>query len=237
MTRPIVVIAHHEETCGGLVLEWMRRIGSVQVVRPLLGQPLPEHHEIGGVVLLGSHHGVYENVPGLATERRWVEQAMCEELPVFGICFGAQLLAQIAGAPVRPASAPERGIHSVNLVCPLTQALEPIEVMQWHQDCITRLPVGGQWLAKGTGEHEVQGFTFGSAAGVQFHPEVTESMLERWSSLPSAPVDCLSWQEKLAKLGHMRSWVVRFLVNHFSMGCETFQQMPLPLPVFAGTLR
>jgi GMP synthase (glutamine-hydrolysing) len=234
MERRFVVVAHHEETCGGLVLQWLKDLGHLTIVRPLQGQALPSLEGVSGVVLLGSHHGVNDPVEGLAEERRWVERALATDVPVFGICFGAQLLAQIGGSPVVRAQRPERGVHPVNLVCSSGLPKERLDVMQWHQDCIARLPAGARWLAKGEGEHEVQAFALGSAAGVQFHPETTAAMLERWSRLPAAPAQCQDWHQALEKLHPMRAWAHAFLVNHF-----TTSRVParLPGPAFAGRLR
>ncbi len=234
MERRFVVVAHHEETCGGLVLQWLKDLGHLTIVRPLQGQALPSLEGVSGVVLLGSHHGVNDPVEGLAEERRWVERALATDVPVFGICFGAQLLAQIGGSPVVRAQRPERGVHPVNLVCSSGLPKERLDVMQWHQDCITRLPAGARWLAQGEGEHQVQAFTWGSAAGVQFHPETTAAMLERWSRLPAAPAQCQDWHQALEKLHPMRAWAHTFLVNHFTTSCVSAR---LPEPVFAGRLR
>ena len=53
-----------------------------------------------------------------------------------------------------------------------------IDVLHWHND-VVGLPAGAQLLARS--EHtKVQAFRIGSALGMQFHLEVTPTLLEEW---------------------------------------------------------
>lgn len=236
MARRFVIVAHHEETCGGLMMEWLDRLGPCEIRRPLQGQALPSLESVTGIVVLGSHHGVNDPVEGLGEERRWLETALARHLPVVGVCFGAQLLAQISGVPVRRATAPERGICPVErLDCPSGKR-QWMAVMQWHEDRISRLPSGARLLVQGPGEHAIQAFQAGSAVGIQFHPETTPSMLQRWAGLPSAPADCLGWMEGLESLQAMRAWMGGVLTQQFA-SLNPSVQGRLPVSVFAGRLR
>ena len=55
------------------------------------------------------------------------------------------------------------------------------DVVQWHFDEVTELPLGAVLLAT-TGDHPVQAFRVGERAwGVQFHPEADAAMVADWA--------------------------------------------------------
>ena len=57
-----------------------------------------------------------------------------------------------------------------------------IDVLHWHNDVVT-LPEGAQPLAK-SAKTKNQAFRFGSALGLQFHLEVTPTLLDEWLDEP-----------------------------------------------------
>ena len=84
-------------------------------------------------------------IPELATEREWLAEALRREMPVLGICLGAQLLARALGAEVRPGERPEIGFAPVEILDPddpILGALAPsTTVLHWHGD-VFDLPDG-----------------------------------------------------------------------------------------------
>jgi GMP synthase-like glutamine amidotransferase len=102
--------------------------------------------------------------------RRLVAQAA----PVFGICFGGQLLATAVGGTVAPMGFRYRGWRTNE------HAAAPIwrgPWLRWHGDFIT-LPESVEVFA--TDHGTVQAFRQGNAVGVQFHPEVDNALLRAW---------------------------------------------------------
>src|SRR5438105_12735775 len=69
-----------------------------------------------GLVVLGGPMNVDETqrYPFLADERRWIRAALDAQLPVLGICLGAQLLASTLGAEVRPRPTKEIGWYTID---------------------------------------------------------------------------------------------------------------------------
>ena len=51
--------------------------------------------------------------PWLADEADFILEAIERDVPLFGVCLGAQLIARAVGARVGPAAAPEVGWHTV----------------------------------------------------------------------------------------------------------------------------
>jgi GMP synthase (glutamine-hydrolysing) len=185
--RPILLAIQHVpwetphrilDACGGL---------DVHTVKPLAGQPLPDHDEVSGAVVMGGPMNVDDHRhPELASEREWLAEAVRRELPVLGICLGAQLLARALGAEVRPAERSELGYAPVEILAPddpILGALAPsTTVLHWHGD-VFDLPDGATRLAR-SNQTEVQAFRHANAWGVLFHPESDFALLEAWLNVP-----------------------------------------------------
>ena len=111
-------------------------------------------------------------------------EALERHLPTFGICLGAELLAEAAGGMTHPCT-PEWGYREVALVAAaandelLGELPAQFGVFQAHTYGFG-LPPEGVALAGTPGE--VQAFRLGDNAwGIQFHPEPTLEMLDGWT--------------------------------------------------------
>ena len=186
--RPILLAIQHVpwegphrilDACGGL---------DVHTVKPLAGQPLPDHDQVAGAVVMGGPMNVdeVEVHPELASEREWLAEAVQRDLPVLGICLGAQLLARALGAEVRAGKGPELGYAPVEILDPddpILGALAPsTTVLHWHGD-VFDLPDGAQRLASSE-LTENQAFRVGNAWGVLFHAEGDLALVEAWLGVP-----------------------------------------------------
>lgn len=130
------------------------------------------------VVPLGAPWSVYD----AATIGAWVGEelgflrtAHNGGVPVFGICFGGQALAAALGGAVELSPEPELGWTIVESSEP--DLVEPGPWFQLHQDR-WQLPPGARELAT-TGVAS-QAFVLGRSMGVQFHPELTATILQAW---------------------------------------------------------
>jgi GMP synthase (glutamine-hydrolysing) len=186
--RPILLAIQHVpwetphrilDACDGL---------AVHTVKPLAGQPLPDHDEVAGAVVMGGPMNVDETDrhPELAGEREWLSEAVRLEVPVLGICLGAQLLASALGADVRPGEGPELGFGPVEVLNPEDPVLGGLApsttVLHWHVD-VFDLPDGAEHLAR-SAQTEVQAFRHGNAWGILFHPEADFALVEAWLAVP-----------------------------------------------------
>ncbi|OWP62357.1 GMP synthase (glutamine-hydrolyzing) [Hymenobacter amundsenii] len=131
--------------------------------------------DIRGVVLSGSPCSVRDAGSPNPDLSRYLGQ-----VPVLGVCYGAQLLAHQQGGEVLPATIREYGrarLTHLNQHHPLLQGLEPgSQVWMSHGDTIKELPAGFLAIA-GTPDVQVAAYEIEGQAtyGIQFHPEVTHS--------------------------------------------------------------
>jgi GMP synthase (glutamine-hydrolysing) len=139
------------------------------------------------LIALGGPISAYDDdhYPFLADEVRVIERSMRHDVPVLGICLGAQLLARALGARVYPGPAKEIGFAPVTLTtkgqasCLGILEREPGPVLHWHGDTFD-LPAGAQHLAA-TDTTPNQAFGLGARVlGLQFHLEADLSRFERW---------------------------------------------------------
>lgn len=151
----------------------------------------PEVRGYDGLVLLGGPMCIrqMDEYPHLKHEIKMIEVAMAENIPVLGICLGAQLVSHALGAKVYPHSEKEIGWYPVSLTeagrqDPLFQHFEEVEpIFQWHGDTFD-LPSGAVHLASSS-TCENQAFRYGEGVyGFQFHMEVDEAMIHRWMKVP-----------------------------------------------------
>ena len=136
------------------------------------------------IILSGGPSSVYESgAPKLD------EALLRSDVPVFGICYGFQVMAATLGGEVGKTGAREYGrteltVHSNS---PLFNGLPKAQqVWMSHGDSVVRAPEGFT-VTGSTGETPVASFESpnGKLAGVQYHPEVVHStygqeILERW---------------------------------------------------------
>lgn len=135
--------------------------------------------------ILGGPIGAYEEdcYPFLLDELALIERRLKMDLPTFGICLGAQLMARALGARVYPGSAKELGFAPITLTdAGLDSCLRffnDVDVLHWHGDTFD-LPAGAKRLASSP-ICQNQAFTYGAnAIAVQFHPEAGGPGFERW---------------------------------------------------------
>jgi GMP synthase (glutamine-hydrolysing) len=132
--------------------------------------------------------------PHLNVEMRCIEYALKREIPVLGICLGAQLLAYTLGGNPRPMTEWEIGWYDLqpthqSVADPVFCALaRPHPVFQWHGYTFD-MPQGAVHLASSP-TCENQAFRYGhNAYGLQCHLELDERLINRWLSLPEYLVD------------------------------------------------
>lgn len=130
---------------------------------------------IKGVILSGSPCSVREENPPIIDVDQFINK-----LPVLGVCFGAQMMAQLNGGEVSPSKIREygRAILEVKSEEDLFKGIETdTQVWMSHGDTITSLPENFEVIAS-TESVNVAAYKVKNQKtwGIQFHPEVTHSV-------------------------------------------------------------
>lgn len=194
MARPKVLVFQHVPyeplgTLDPLLKECGFRIRYVNFGREPESRPTLEKYE--ALIVLGGpmNSDQIDSYPNLVTEVEIIREAIARDMSVLGICLGAQLLAKALGGSVSRNAVREIGWHDVSLTDrgasdPVLSSFAPRQqVFQWHEDGIS-LPPGVIKLAESVAS-SVQAFRFGEHAyGFQFHLEASQSLIERWLTVP-----------------------------------------------------
>jgi GMP synthase (glutamine-hydrolysing) len=172
-----LVLEHEHDAPAALLAEWAAERGiPLEIVRAGSAEA-PDPTGRPFLVTLGSAESAYDDtVPWLAGERSVLDRALEADVPVLGICFGAQHLARALGGQVGRAVRPEVGWLDIETFAP--EIVPPGPWLQWHGDAFS-LPPGAELLARS--EVSPQAFRLGPHLGVQFHPEVTPAVVEGWA--------------------------------------------------------
>lgn len=130
---------------------------------------------VKGVILSGSPFSVRDEkapVPDLG--------AIKGKLPLLGVCYGAQFLANAYGGAVEPAPSREYG-RAMLTICDKNDALlggipQKTQVWMSHGDTITKVPANYTTIASTEDVHNAAFRIEGEQSwGIQFHPEVYHS--------------------------------------------------------------
>jgi GMP synthase (glutamine-hydrolysing) len=186
--RKLLVFQHSAREPLGVFDPMLRRAGFRIRYVNFSRQPdeRPDVSRYNGLVVLGGPMNVdqQDRFPHLTTEVAAIRDALARDIPILGICLGAQLLAAALGAHVRPHTVREIGWYPLHPTPaaghdPLCRHLgERQHVFQWHAYTFD-LPAGAVHLAS-TPTCPNQAFRHGDRAyGLQFHLEADEHLIQR----------------------------------------------------------
>jgi len=186
-------------------------------------------HEIGGtltdaelsgsqaLILMGGPMSANDPDPWVESEIDLIRRALQREIPILGVCLGAQLIAKALGGRVYRNPVKEIGWYQTywteaGRIDPVFGGLpEGVHIFQWHGETFD-IPPGAEWLAY-TKTCAHQAFRAGiNVYGIQFHPEVTAEIIEDWISQDAncgdvrelmRPVDPWLHSQAQAELAHL----------------------------------
>ncbi len=226
MVRKILIIVHQPTSDPGLVGQILRdRSYELERCCPSNSEELPSTMDsYDGVVIFGGPMSANdsETLPFIRAELDWIPMALESGKPFLGICLGAQLLARVLGATVapHPDGMTEIGYFPIMPTSPESEYFNgTLNVYHWHREGF-ELPKGSILLACGK-TFTNQAFRYGNNAyGVQFHPEMTQTMLEKWTTLgahmltlPGAQTPEEQMQKHALYGSSMKNWLEGFLIN------------------------
>jgi len=144
------------------------------VVSVIDGEALPDPSTLQSILITGSSAGVYDKLDWIAPLEDFVRAAYVGQIPMIGVCFGHQLMAQALGGIVRKS---EKGWgigRHVYDVVPGNGIIdgEHIAIAASHQDQVIEPPAGARTiLSSPFTEHAGLLYGNGAAFSVQPHPE------------------------------------------------------------------
>lgn len=176
-TRPGILLQHGELGPPALLGEWLEERGIPFEVHETWRRPLPDLRDFRFVASLGSVHSVLDSEPAwVPAEVAAVREAVGDDVPVLGLCFGGQVLSSALGGGVDRLPRTEIGWIGVE---PATDEIPEGPWLQWHDD-VLRIPPGAAALARSPAGPAA--FRHGRSLGVQFHPEATPEVVASWAA-------------------------------------------------------
>lgn len=158
----------------------------LNIVRPFLGEPLPAPESFQAAVISGSWSMVTEHEAWSERTAEWVKTVVAAGTPLFGVCYGHQLMAYALGGKV---DYHPQGSEVGQLPVALTEAgrddpalshlPESFPVFLSHAQSVLTLPPGAVCLASSAHDpHQIIRYT-PNALSVQFHPEFTATVMNK----------------------------------------------------------
>lgn len=183
--KKALIINHVSEEGAGTIENVLRRyLFTVTNVNIFSGDRVltdPTPYDI--IVIMGGPMGVYEesSYPFITRELKLIENAFRENIPVIGVCLGAQLMAKALGVEVVKTDTFEAGWHDIELLPTYNddrnlKNLPPtFKAFHLHGDTF-EIPKGAVHLAKSSSFNS-QMFRYKNSYALQFHMEVTDKLV------------------------------------------------------------
>jgi len=195
------------------------------VCRVLDGDALPSRDGFAGALITGSGAMVTERLDWSERSAVWLREAAHAGLPLFGICYGHQLIAHALGGEVgwNPVGR-EIGTVRIDRLAeahddPLFGTHPPVfDAHATHMQSVIRLPDGAVRLARSE-KDDCHAFRWGKHVwGVQFHPEFSTRMMHgyidvRREKLLHEGIDRLAVRRTVTAAPRSRA-VLRKFVRH-----------------------
>ena len=183
---PIIIVCHAEHEPAGYLCRYLdNKNVSYKIINGINYDMADlDLTAVAGLVFIGGRYSVNDEHAWIADEIKLIQRAIEKDMPVMGVCFGAQLISKALGAEVSTAENMEIGWHKIKLDASrpaeanLLNLDDVFDVFEWHEDVFS-LPDGAMQLFSGH-NFENQGYLCGKVLAMQFHLEMTADMVHDW---------------------------------------------------------
>jgi GMP synthase-like glutamine amidotransferase len=147
-------------------------------------------------LVTGSRHGVYDGMPWIEPLKAFLRDCVAAGVPVVGICFGHQILAEaLGGRAVKSDKGWGLGVQDYEVVARpgwMTHVPDRFAVRALHQDQVVALPPGATVLARSP-HCEFAAVAYGDAEApdaisLQPHPEFGPEFMDELIALRTGAV-------------------------------------------------
>lgn len=184
-------------------------------------------------IITGSPHGVYDDLPWIAPLIEFVQRVAAANVPLAGICFGHQLIAQaLGGRAVKHSGGWNLGVIDYQVTeagraagLPMPAAGSNLQLYASHQDQVTAVPPDATVLAQAS-DCAIAALAYGDVSRprivtIQPHPEFTGGFvadlvrLRRGQSMPEDKADsALATIDRPVDNSEVAAWMAQTLSGH-----------------------
>ncbi len=200
---------------------------TVSVVR---GEVAASIHDCDGWLITGSRHGVYDNLDWMAPLQEFIRALAAAEVPLIGVCFGHQIIAQaLGGEVVKSDQGWGVGLHQYQVEQQhswMQSSARQVGIYAFHQDQVVQLPQTAEVFLSSE-FCPYAGLSYGnSIISVQAHPEFEaayeNALLEAYggSVVPEdvcAPALAGMRAGEQADTGLLANWFAEFFLSRQSL--------------------
>ena len=148
---------------------------------------LPRAVDAAGFIITGSSHSVTERSAWMLRTEDLIREVIAANVPLFGICFGHQMIAEALGGKVGKnprgreiGTVPARRLAGVAHDVILEGVPDTFDVNTTHMDTVVTLPPGARVLAETALEPHAVYALGDTTRCVQFHPEIDGDAMRGW---------------------------------------------------------
>jgi GMP synthase-like glutamine amidotransferase len=165
-------------------------------VRVVAGEMPASPGQADAWLMTGSRHGVYDDLPWIAPLKSFLRACIAAHVPVVGICFGHQILAEaLGGRVVKSDKGWGLGVQDYTLTARpdwLTHVPDRFAVRALHQDQIVDLPPDATVLAR-SAHCDYAALAYGDpdapdAISLQPHPEFGAGFMDELIAMRTGTV-------------------------------------------------
>jgi GMP synthase-like glutamine amidotransferase len=165
----------HLGTAAEIIQQWLAphfpeaKFDRINIVD---GEPFPAVDAFDGYIISGSEKGVYDEVAWMEPLKQFLQSLRDQSIPVFGICFGHQIMAEAYGGKAIKA---DHGF--VVGAREYSNADKQYNAFAMHKDQVVEVPEGAT-VTISAPYCPVAGLQYSFAAkSVQFHPEFETALV------------------------------------------------------------